>query len=62
MLIVHHDEEAFEKIEKEKGRQLLAESVELTHHLHASGQHVHASPLQPAQRPSWCGWGKAHRS
>lgn len=48
MLIVHHDEEAFEKIEKEKRRQLLAESIELTHHLHANGQYVHASPLQPA--------------
>ena len=28
MLIVHHDEEAFSKIEKEKRQQMLAESVE----------------------------------
>ena len=48
MLIVHHDEEAFSKIEKEKRQQMLAESVELTHQLHATGQYVHASPLQPA--------------
>jgi hypothetical protein len=47
-LIVHHDEEAFNKIEKEKRQQMLAESVELTHQLHATGQYVHASPLQPA--------------
>jgi hypothetical protein len=48
LLIVHHDEEAFNKIEKEKRQQMLAESVELTHQLHATGQYVHASPLQPA--------------
>jgi len=48
LLIVHHDEEAFNKIEKEKRQQMLAESVELTHQLHAAGQYVHASPLQPA--------------
>ena len=47
-LIVHHDEAAFNKIEKEKRQQMLAESVELTHQLHATGQYVHASPLQPA--------------
>ncbi len=48
MLIVHHDEEAFNKIEKEKRQQLLAESIELTHQLHATGQYVHTSPLHPA--------------
>jgi len=48
MLIVHHDEEAFENMEKEKREQLLAESIELTHQLHAAGQYIHASPLQPA--------------
>lgn len=48
MLIVHHDEEAFQKIEKEKRQQMLAESVELTHQLHAAGQYLSASPLQPA--------------
>lgn len=48
LLIVHHDEEAFEKIEKEKRQKLLAESIKLTHQLHAAGQYVHASPLHPA--------------
>ena len=48
MLIVHHDEEAFEKIEKEKRQQLLTESIALTHELHANGQYVNASPLQPS--------------
>ncbi len=48
MLIVHHDEEAFDKIEKEKRQQMLAESIALTHQLHATGQYLSASPLQPA--------------
>ena len=48
MLIVHHDEEAFNKIEKKKRQQMLAESIELTHQLHAAGQYLSASPLQPA--------------
>ncbi len=48
MLIVHHNEDAFEKMEKETRQQLLTESIELTHQLHATGQYVHASPLQPA--------------
>ena len=50
MLIVHHDEEAFNKIEKEKRQQMLAESIELTHQLHAAGQYLSASPLHPAAR------------
>ncbi|TKS60503.1 MAG: hypothetical protein EWM73_03104 [Nitrospira sp.] len=48
MLIVHHDEEAFNKIEKEKQQQMLAESIELTHKLDTAGQYLSASPLQPA--------------
>ena len=48
MLIVHHDEEAFNKIEKEKRQQMLAESIELTYQLHATGQYLSASPLHPA--------------
>ena len=49
MLIVLHDEEAFNKIEKEKRQQMLAESIELTHQLHAAGQYLSASPLHPAE-------------
>jgi hypothetical protein len=48
LLIVHHDETAFEKIAKEMRQQLLAESIALTHQLHSAGQYIHASPLQPA--------------
>jgi hypothetical protein len=35
MLIVHHNEDAFEKMDKETQSQLLTESIELTHQLHA---------------------------
>ncbi len=48
LLIVHHNEEAFENMDKGTQRQLLTESIELTHQLHAAGQYIHASPLQPA--------------
>ena len=48
MLIVHHNEDAFEKMDKETQSWLLTESIELTHQLHATGQYVHASPVQPA--------------
>ncbi len=48
MLIVHHNEDAFEKMDKETQSQLLTESIELTHQLHATGQYVHASSLHPA--------------
>ena len=48
MLLVHHDEEAFIKIDATKRQQMLDESVELTHQLHANGQYVSASPLHPA--------------
>ena len=48
LILVHHDEEAFEKISETKRKELLAESVQLTHQLHDNGQYVHASPLHPA--------------
>ena len=48
LLLVHHDEAAFDAIGKEKQRQMLTESVQLTHQLHAKGQYLSASPLQPA--------------
>lgn len=48
MLIVHHNEDAFEKMDKATQSQLLTESIELTHQLHGTGQYVHASPLHPA--------------
>jgi hypothetical protein len=48
MLLVHHDEEAFAKFSETKQQQMLEESVELTHQLHAKRQYINASPLQPA--------------
>ncbi|HJU06830.1 MAG TPA: YciI family protein [Nitrospiraceae bacterium] len=48
MLLVHHDEEAFIKIDETRRQQMLDESVQLTHQLHASNQYVSASPLHPA--------------
>ena len=48
MLLIHHDEEAFDKISETKQKEMLAESVQLTHQLHGNGQYVHASPLHPA--------------
>ena len=48
MLLVHHDEQAFDKMSKELQQQLLAESVDLTHQLHANGRYLSASPLQPS--------------
>ena len=48
MLLVHHDEAAFELIGKDKQVQMLAESVALTHQLHGNGQYLSASPLHPA--------------
>ena len=48
LLLIHHDEAAFDKFAKERQQQMLAESVRLTHQLHAKGQYLSASPLQPA--------------
>src|SRR4030095_4034084 len=48
MLLVHHDEEAFGKFSETKRQQMLAESVQLTHKLHADGKYLSASPLHQA--------------
>ena len=47
MLLVHHDEEAFGKFSETKRQEMLTESVQLTHQLHANGQYLSASPLHP---------------
>ncbi len=49
MLLVHHDEEVFDKMSKKIQQELLAESVDLTHQLHGKGQYLSASPLQPSR-------------
>ena len=48
MLLVHHDEAAFGKFSETKQRQMLEESVQLTHQLHADGKYLSASPLHQA--------------
>jgi hypothetical protein len=48
MLLVYDDEVVFDKIAKEEQQEIIAESVRLTHELHANKQYLSASPLQPA--------------
>lgn len=48
MLLVHHDETAFEKMGDETKRDLLGDSIRLCHELNAKGEYVHASPVHPA--------------
>jgi hypothetical protein len=47
LLLVHHNEENFAKFSEATRQAMLAESIQLTHQLHANGQYVHASPLHP---------------
>ncbi|MCP9449784.1 MAG: YciI family protein [Nitrospira sp.] len=47
LLLVYHNEEAFAKMSEAVRSDMLAESIRLCHELHAKGQYVHASPLQP---------------
>jgi|SRR3954471_18366672 hypothetical protein len=47
MLLVHHDEAAFDKLDETAKRELLAQAIELAHQLHAKGRCLGASPLQP---------------
>lgn len=47
LLLVHHNEEAFNKIPEDKRTEMLAESIQLCHQLDATDQYIHASPLQP---------------
>lgn len=47
LLLVHHNEETFGRMSDGTRKSMLAESVQLCHQLHAEGQYVHASPLQP---------------
>ncbi len=47
LLLVRHNEAAFEQINDATRQQLLAESIALTHQLHADKQYISASPLHP---------------
>jgi hypothetical protein len=48
MLLVHHDEKLFGAFSAAKQQQMLDDSVELTHQLHADGKYLSASPLLAA--------------
>ncbi|MGH9461413.1 MAG: YciI family protein [Vicinamibacteria bacterium] len=47
ILLMHHDEEAFSRFTETERQDMLAESVRLTHRLHAKGQYIYAAPLRP---------------
>ncbi|MDF0666014.1 MAG: YciI family protein [Nitrospira sp.] len=47
LLLVHHNEDTFNKIPEAERKEMLAESIQLCHQLDGKGQYVHASPLQP---------------
>ena len=47
LLLVHHNEVAFGQFSAAARNAMLAESVQLTHTLHAQGKYLSASPLQP---------------
>jgi hypothetical protein len=46
LLIVHHNETTFAAMSDSIKRDLLKESVQVTHDLHAHGQYVDAAPLK----------------
>ena len=48
MVLVHHDEAAFGKFSETEQRQMLEESVQLTHQLHPDAKYLSASPLHQA--------------
>lgn len=48
LLLVHHDEEAFNELSETTQKEMLEESVQLTHQLHTNRQYLSASPLHPA--------------
>lgn len=52
ILLVHHNEEDFGKFSEAKRQQMLEESVQLTHQLHANRQYLSASPLHPTSTAS----------
>jgi hypothetical protein len=48
LLLVHHNEDAFGKMSETARKEMLEESVQLTHQLHTQRQYLSASPLHPA--------------
>ena len=50
LLLVRHDEETLGTFSEATRREMLPESVQLTHQLHAQGQYRSAAPLHPASQ------------
>lgn len=47
LLLVRHDDLGCLGLNDKEGGEMLAESIQLTHGLHANKQYLHASPLMP---------------
>ena len=47
LLLVHHNEDRFNKMPEADRKEMLTESIRLCHLLQGKGQYVHASPLRP---------------
>ena len=47
ILLMHLDEKAFSKFSETERQQMLEESVQLTHQLHAKEEYLDAAPLHP---------------
>ncbi len=47
LLLVKHDDLGRLGLGAHEGSEMLAESIQLTHALHANAQYLHASPLMP---------------
>lgn len=47
MLLVHHDEETFNRRSEAERTALIRESVQLANDLHVSGKYLSAAPLHP---------------
>ena len=49
MLLVHHDEESFNKRSENERHAMIQESVQLANQLHGNGQYLGAAPLHPTK-------------
>jgi hypothetical protein len=52
LLLVYHNEEAWQKVSGTAQDKALDDSVRLCHEIHANGQYVDAAPLQPTSTAS----------
>lgn len=48
LLLIHHNEDTFGKMSETARKEMLEESVQLTHQLHTQRRYLSASPLHPA--------------